>query len=924
MTDEQWSRAWGIFESACKLPPAKRREYILSASDLETAAEVLEMLDRFERSGSREESSACSSDAEVEEVPKPGEVIGRYRITGTLGGGGHGKVFAADDTELYRRVALKFVAPGRVGTSGAAEAFIREARAASALNHPNVVTVHEVIRAGPSLAIVMELVDGESLRSLCGTPRDIDLVASCGRQISEALAAAHARGILHRDVKPENVMLRRDGYVKVLDFGLAREVDESQSSIGGLPAGTLRYMSPEQASGQRATSASDIFALGIVLYELATGVHPFDDRPPLAVAHAIVTQTARTPSAWNSKLLPAFDALVLAMLEKDPERRPAAGEVARRLNEVCEPALRRSRRVVRAAAGLAAVALLGVSGWQWLSRRSVAPQAARPLIQPRALTDSSGNEGQPTFSPDGSEVAYAWDRGREGGNRCIWVRTWEGAGKAVTNCAGDEFDPAWSPDGSEIAFLRRSGPTIKVMIVPAGGGAERESGGISGVAAPNKRRLTWAPGGRELIVSDQRSGGGEGLSLYRLDLRTARKTVLTTPSPGTSDLAPAFSPDGRSLAFLRSSAAVSELYGADWPRISLHRIVSSGDPINSFAWLQDNRHLMFNSGRTIPDRLLRIAWSGGAPEPAPFESKGPAREMAVSRDGRRLAYVRPLTDSNIWSVSLANPPRTVRLTSSPQEDLDVRFSPDGARIVYASGDGGSLNLWLANPDGSAARQVTFLGGWVSSPAFSPSGQIIAFENRRLHDSVKPGNTTVWLLGVDGGHVRRLLDDTFDSYGPSWSRDGAWLYFGSTTRSGSSQIWKARFTGGGAPQQVTSNGGFEGYESADGEYLYFSKGPVGLWRLPLAGGPEEPVAEFAGVRRERYWQVLRDGIYFVDARGEPVLKFFEFATRRTRVLAHLPKPIDTEGRGFAAAPGGRLFLYSQYDVDRREILIATLP
>jgi len=234
---------------------------------------VLAMLDEMETATDSDtfvepEHSTVSAAAPPPDIPLNGVSVGRFVITGFVGQGGMGRVYSAHDPDLNREVALKVIA--READSASTERFIREAQAASALNHPNIVTVHEVIQSGPTVAIAMELVAGTSLRRFCGTAQPFGKLAVWGRQIAQALAAAHARGIVHRDIKPDNLMLRPDGYIKVLDFGIARQAGSNRAD-GELPAGTVGYMSPEEVMRRPITAASDIFSLGIVLYELAFG-----------------------------------------------------------------------------------------------------------------------------------------------------------------------------------------------------------------------------------------------------------------------------------------------------------------------------------------------------------------------------------------------------------------------------------------------------------------------------------------------------------------------------------------------------------------------------------------------------------------------------------------------------------------------------
>src|SRR6187431_850476 len=267
--------------------------------------------------------------------------FGHYRVDGRIGSGGMGEVFRGFDTRLNRPVALKLLRTADSDQGDIVQRFLREARAASALNHPNIVTIHEVGEtAAGELFIVQELIDGKTLRSLIETAQSQATTVDIGRQVARALAAAHAAGIVHRDVKPENIMVRADGYVKVLDFGLARVIDHQaaerstvirQDTAPGTVLGTAAYMSPEQARGTQAGPAADIFALGVVLYEMAAGRRPFVAPSSIGVLAAILTEQPVPLVRLNPAIPASFDALVHRMLAKEPERRPSAREVDEQL-----------------------------------------------------------------------------------------------------------------------------------------------------------------------------------------------------------------------------------------------------------------------------------------------------------------------------------------------------------------------------------------------------------------------------------------------------------------------------------------------------------------------------------------------------------------------------------------------------------------
>src|SRR5262249_47891699 len=251
------------------------------------------------------------------------------------GGGGMGVVDKAQDTRLGRSVALKFLPQEFVRDPQRLERFRREARTASALNHPHICTIHDIDEHEGQPFLVMELIEGRTLRALAARRPPLSMLVHLVGQVAKALAAAHAAGIVHRDIKPDNIMVRDDGYAKVVDFGLARALATDTSEVEassditdpGVLLGTARYMSPEQARAETASSASDVFSLGLVLYELATGQHPFSASSPLEVLHAIRSQAPVRPSLLNPAIPAVLEALILQMLEKDGRLRPTALEV---------------------------------------------------------------------------------------------------------------------------------------------------------------------------------------------------------------------------------------------------------------------------------------------------------------------------------------------------------------------------------------------------------------------------------------------------------------------------------------------------------------------------------------------------------------------------------------------------------------------
>ena len=326
MTPSRYQRVADIFHQAANLDGERRRAFLLSAcaEDVSLLEEVESLLSAHQHAGTFL-AAAPATAAGSPRLPQ-GRQIGHYTVDSFLGAGGMGHVYLATDTRLGRKVALKLL-PAASGQSQRAARFEAEARAASALNHPNIISVFDIGVAPEGRFIVMEYVSGRTLRDALLEGSMISAVPKLGGQLARALRVAHAGGIVHRDIKPENVMIRHDGYVKVLDFGLARLFASEESAVPGTLIGTARYMSPEQARGDAVEAPSDVFSLGIVLYEMASGRHPFPAESTIGVLHAILTKSPAPPSTIAAGAGAELDALILSMLAKDPAKRPSAGDI---------------------------------------------------------------------------------------------------------------------------------------------------------------------------------------------------------------------------------------------------------------------------------------------------------------------------------------------------------------------------------------------------------------------------------------------------------------------------------------------------------------------------------------------------------------------------------------------------------------------
>ena len=491
MTEDRWKSVYSIFEKVSSVPEAEQASFLASLNTDPVIASQVAILLR------QSNSTAVSSDALFAPMITPGQQIGRYQVQAPLGQGGMGELWSARDLELDRLIALKFLRRATPADSAEDEHIVREAKAAAVLHHPNLITIFEVVRFGSIMALAMELVEGELLRELCGTPQAISRVVAIGAQMAEGLSALHSASMLHRDIKPENVIIRKDGYLKILDFGLARPLDRAQSTAPSLPAGTFRYMSPEQSLGRKLTAASDVYSMGIVLYELAAGSHPFPAETPVASMLAASLVDPRPLAEVNATLPRRFAALVDQMISREPRDRPTAAqaaeilaalrsELSRSSDEMAvirEPVSSGRRNFLYSATAAGVVSAVGWYGWRRSNLRSVQTWEAAPFG-----TDP-GQASEPALSPDGRTVAYVSHQISV--DSSLRVKTVAGAPVTLAPGPLAKGSATWSPDGKSLAYLEMIGTKrAEIRIVPASGGASRK---VAEVLTPHAGH-TWFPG----------------------------------------------------------------------------------------------------------------------------------------------------------------------------------------------------------------------------------------------------------------------------------------------------------------------------------------------------------------------------------------------------------------------------------------------
>jgi Tol biopolymer transport system component len=573
---------------------------------------------------------------------------------------------------------------------------------------------------------------------------------------------------------------------------------------------------------------------------------------------------------------------------------------------------------------LAAFTLLtaGAVFWayKWLSPDRPSDKASAPAPKIVPFTSFPGVEMEPSFSPDGKQLAFSWN-GSGGDNFDIYVKSLDtGAPLRLTRHPGEDHFPSWSPDGRHIAFIRSTEHEDTIVLVPARGGPERV---LQSVTPPDYRLsshcLSWSPDGKSIAFADRASPLAPA-SIYLLSVERLERRRLTSPPAETThgDGAPAFSPVGDTLAFTRrGSDDKDNIYLVPISGGEPTRLTSDKAIINGLAWTPDGREIIFSSNRAGARHLWKIAASGGPPERIPAGVEG-LYTFAVSRRGNLLAYASTTSDSNIWRVEArgrkdASGSQPVKLIASTRMDNGPQYSPDGKKIVFTSSSTGKLEVWTCDADGSNLVQLTsFNGPQVGTPRWSPDGREIVF------DSTAAGQRDIYVVGVNGGKPRRLTVEPSLDVRASWSSDGRFIYFGSN-RSGEWQVWKAPSEGGPAVQ-VTKLGGREAFESLDGRFVYYAKGDVpGLWRVPVDGGEEVKVLDQV---RQGAWAVWEQGVYFVnpDARPHLSVEFYSFATHRTTRVAPIAKELFWGAPNLATTGDGRWILYVQVDQTESDIIL----
>ncbi len=786
-----------------------------------------------------------------------GTRLGPYEILTALGAGGMGEVYRARDTKLNRDVALKVLPAAFAADADRVARFKREAQLLASLNHPHIGSIYGLEDAGNVLALVLELVEGDTLheRIFRGSLPLAEALA-VAQQIADALDAAHACGIIHRDLKPSNIKITRAGMVKVLDFGLAKALatewsgpDQSKSptltgggTLAGVILGTAAYMSPEQARGHLVDKRSDVWAFGCVLFEMLTGSAAFARETVTDTLAAVVG----AEPAW--RLLPvetpgSIRRLLTRCLQKDARRRlhdiaDARIELEDAMAAPSEPTpvpgppkpwrRRPPRRWIRPA-----VLALGIATalvFLWAARdRFGRPAESPPDTRIIRLTDFPGLEESPAVSPDGRSVAFT---AGVGGKRQLFVQLVAGgAPLQITREPVDHEYPRWSPDSASILYFSaaKSGDLQgSIWEIPALGG--------------QPRRVVDSVGGADVSPIDGRLAhfrlAKGGIQLVTAQTDGSRFDVVADFAPATYYLHPRWSPDGRWIAFQRGDTVRFDVFVAPAAGGEPRQLTHDNNMIGGFTWLPDSTGIIYSSSRgstlpylppldlwevTLRDGSVRRVTSGETSYLSPDVSKSGA--IVVSR-------MRLQTD--IWKFPVdgaadENVRRGVRVTRQTGQVLTPTSSPDDKEVAFLSDSGGHANLWVVNTESGGLRQITHERDptvAMGVPVWSPNGRAIAFVSSRGNEGWTFG---VWLVDSDGSNLRNVANP---GLGPAWSPDGSWVYYSTRGGAAATAVVLKKVPVAGGPAVTVTTERLRNVIGLHGTTLYYT------FERPLSDGTPE--------------------------------------------------------------------------------------
>ena len=832
-----------------------------------------------------------------------GRTLTHYEVLEKLGEGGMGVVYKARDTRLNRLVAIKVLPPDKTADPARRARFFQEAQTASALNHPNIVTIHEIDRHADCDFIVMELVPGRTLDAAIGRGLKLGDTLKFAIQTADALTAAHRAGIVHRDLKPGNVMVTDSGNVKVLDFGLAKLTeaavsadDETRTVNAAAPpltergaiVGTVAYMSPEQAEGKTVDARSDIFSFGSLLYEMVTGHRAFHGDTKMSTLSAILRDDPKPLSQSGAQTPRDLEKIIARCLRKDPARRfqhmddikIALEELKEesdsgRISEMLPAAPAIKSRAALLYAGLAVITIMAAA-LLFLQLRK--PPAAAPGLTMRQLTQDSGLTTFPAISPDGKLIAYASTRSGEG-NLDIWVQQLTRGAQPIrlTRNKADDTWPSFSPDGGQIVFASdRDGGGI--YVVPSLGGEERLvlRGGFLG-------RPRFSPDG-QWIAADTAGFYASKVLVVPAAGGSARRIAADFYSPAV----PIWSPDGKKILFAGSRDQggeldwwVAPLDGGPIVKTGAAKVIQADSLVNGapLDWLDD--YILYSTGN-----LWRIAIS-----PTTFRVAEKPERLTTSSAQERFARAVPKSGGKPgeWRIVLAATQRSTGLWSLPLDANAGKALGEPVKLFHdtvgkmgptLSADGSRLSYVFQELDGWGARVRDMKTGaettLVRSPTafrvrLSPDGATIAY-----NPSISEKETVIYLVSSSGGDSRKFCDTCGLNY--DWSPDSKKIIY----RTGNPMRFFTIDVASGQQTVIVADPKHQVHGvrySPDGRWIAMQYGPGvdaprALFVMPAHDGKAPPQTEWIpimdrpGLHVRPWWSPDGNRLYFASTAEGP--------------------------------------------------------